>query len=86
QSIYCIQPNLHASETECCGEITNVKNYLKWVMSYYWISSSCPRHAIVFKTIAGKEICVDPETSWVNGHVDKVDKRTTTAAKTTATE
>uniref|UniRef100_A0A8C1A6B7 Chemokine interleukin-8-like domain-containing protein n=1 Tax=Cyprinus carpio carpio TaxID=630221 RepID=A0A8C1A6B7_CYPCA len=29
-------------------------------------------------TIAGKEICVDPETAWVSGHVNKVSKRTTT--------
>lgn len=38
-----------------------------------------------FQTIAGKEICVDPETAWVSGHVDKVDKRTTTATESTAT-
>ncbi len=38
-----------------------------------------------FQTVAGKKICLYPETAWVSGHVDKVDKRTTTATKTPAT-
>ncbi|KTG33502.1 hypothetical protein cypCar_00025405 [Cyprinus carpio] len=35
------------------------------VASYSWTSSSCPRRAIVFKTKAGKEFCIDPETTWM---------------------
>ncbi|KAK7121680.1 hypothetical protein R3I93_022686 [Phoxinus phoxinus] len=60
----------------CCMEFSKVKIPVKVVKSYYWTSSACPRRAIVFQTIAGKEICVDRETTWVNGHVAKVDKRT----------
>ncbi|KAL1247350.1 hypothetical protein QQF64_022726 [Cirrhinus molitorella] len=74
---------LESANSECCVEFSKVKIPVKLVTSYYWTSSSCPRRAIVFKTVAGKEICVDPETTWVSGHVDKVDKRAT--ASTTAT-
>ncbi|XP_052453641.1 monocyte chemotactic protein 1B [Carassius gibelio] len=69
----------------CCGEFSKVKVPVNKVVSYYWTSSIVPHHcpirAIVFKTIAGKEYCVDPKTPWVKSHVDKVDKRTTTATK-----
>ncbi|XP_073688281.1 monocyte chemotactic protein 1B-like [Garra rufa] len=66
-----------SAQSECCVEFSKVKIPVKLVTSYYWTSSKCPRRAIVFKTIAGKKFCVDPETPWVSGHVDKVDKRTT---------
>uniref|UniRef100_A0A8C1QBH7 Chemokine interleukin-8-like domain-containing protein n=1 Tax=Cyprinus carpio TaxID=7962 RepID=A0A8C1QBH7_CYPCA len=72
---------LEAAQSTCCGELSNVKVPLKLVTSYYRTSSSCPRCAIVFKTIKGREFCVDPETPWVKSHVAKVDKRTTTATK-----
>uniref|UniRef100_A0A8C2K014 Chemokine interleukin-8-like domain-containing protein n=1 Tax=Cyprinus carpio TaxID=7962 RepID=A0A8C2K014_CYPCA len=70
--------SIGSAQSKCCGkEITNVKIPVKLVTSYYWTSSICGRRAIVFQTKAGREICVDPESTWVNGHIDKVDKRTT---------
>ncbi|KAK7117409.1 hypothetical protein R3I94_022848 [Phoxinus phoxinus] len=76
---------IEAGRSNCCMEFNNVKIPVKLVKSYYWTSSACPRRAIVFQTIAGRKFCVDPETTWVNGHVDKVDKRTTSATTTTTT-
>jgi len=40
---------------------------------------------IRFQTFKGKEFCIDPETTWVNHHVDNVDKRTPAATTTTTT-
>uniref|UniRef100_A0A8C1Z091 Chemokine interleukin-8-like domain-containing protein n=1 Tax=Cyprinus carpio TaxID=7962 RepID=A0A8C1Z091_CYPCA len=77
--------SIDSVQSKCCGELSNVKIPVKMVASYSWTSSSCPRRAIVFKTIAGREFCVDPETTWVSGHVDKVDKRTKTATETNFT-
>ncbi|XP_067292501.1 C-C motif chemokine 22-like [Pseudorasbora parva] len=65
-----------AAQSMCCREFTTVKVPVKLVKSYYWTSSSCAIRAIVFQTIKGREHCVDPEATWVNGHVAKVDKRT----------
>nr|XP_055048864.1 C-C motif chemokine 4-like [Misgurnus anguillicaudatus] len=60
----------------CCSEFSNAQIPLKLVKSYYRTDSSCSKPAIVFETDK-RRICVDPETSWVNHHITKVDKRTT---------
>ncbi|XP_039503795.1 C-C motif chemokine 13-like [Pimephales promelas] len=70
---------------KCCMKFNNVKIPVKQVKSYYWTSSECPKPAIVFQTFKGKEFCIDPETTWVNHHVDNVDKRTPAATTTTTT-
>uniref|UniRef100_A0A8C1J5S8 Chemokine interleukin-8-like domain-containing protein n=1 Tax=Cyprinus carpio TaxID=7962 RepID=A0A8C1J5S8_CYPCA len=69
--------SVDVEQSKCCVEFSNVKIPVKLVKYYYWTSSKCDRRAIVFQTIAGREFCVDPETPWVNGHIAKVDKRTT---------
>ncbi|RXN21900.1 monocyte chemotactic 1B-like protein [Labeo rohita] len=76
---YVTYPASEAANTppDCCAEFSNLKIPVKLVASYSWTNSNCPRRAIVFKTSAGKKFCVDPETTWVSGHVDKVDRRTT---------
>ncbi|XP_059392327.1 monocyte chemotactic protein 1B-like isoform X2 [Carassius carassius] len=71
-------PAIEATNSNCCGEFSKVKVPVNKVVSYYWTSSICARRAIVFKTIAGREFCINPETSWVRSHVDIVDKRTAT--------
>ncbi|KAI2646287.1 C-C motif chemokine 2 [Labeo rohita] len=90
----------HAAFSKCCREFSNVQIPVKRVASYSWTSSNCPRRAILlmqlkqhkqsavcslmFKTNAGREFCVDPETTWVNHHIDKVDKKKTKIETTTA--
>ncbi|XP_051740288.1 cytolytic toxin-alpha-like [Ctenopharyngodon idella] len=59
----------------CCIEFSKVKIPVRQVKSYYW-TSKC-KQAIVFQMISGREICVDPETTWASGYVAIVDKRTT---------
>ncbi|KAI2642426.1 monocyte chemotactic 1B-like protein [Labeo rohita] len=75
---------IEAALSRCCVEFSNVKIPVKLVKSYYKTSSNCSRRAIVFKTNAGREFCVDPETTWVNHHVDKVDKKTKIGTTTAA--
>ncbi|KAK9952148.1 hypothetical protein ABG768_018004 [Culter alburnus] len=67
---------IDAENSKCCMEFMDVKIPVRLVKSYYWTTSDCPRRAVVFQMISGKEICVDPETTWLSGHVAKVDKRT----------
>ncbi|XP_016366925.1 monocyte chemotactic protein 1B-like [Sinocyclocheilus rhinocerous] len=64
------------AESYCCLMLNNRMIPLKQVVSYSWTSSNCAKRAIVFKTVAGREICVDPEMTWVSHLVDKVDKST----------
>ncbi|XP_067236120.1 C-C motif chemokine 2-like [Chanodichthys erythropterus] len=74
--IFCSLQMTSNANAKCCMEFTDVKIPVKQVKSYYWTSSDCPRRAIVFHTIKGKDICVDAETPWVSGHVAIVDQRT----------
>ncbi|XP_051740293.1 monocyte chemotactic protein 1B isoform X1 [Ctenopharyngodon idella] len=76
---------LDAANSKCCFGSKNVKIPVKLVKSYSWTTSDCPRRAIVFQMISGREICVDPETTWASGHVAIVDKRTTSKTTTTTT-
>ncbi|XP_026058138.1 monocyte chemotactic protein 1B-like [Carassius auratus] len=69
------------ANSKCCGEFSKVKVPVNKVVSYYKTSSICARSAVVFQTIAGKEFCIDSKTPWVKTHIDKVDKRKTTATK-----
>uniref|UniRef100_A0A672RGX7 Monocyte chemotactic protein 1B-like n=1 Tax=Sinocyclocheilus grahami TaxID=75366 RepID=A0A672RGX7_SINGR len=59
-------PHPIIAQSYCCVEFNYRIIPLKQVVSYYWTSSTCPNHAIVFKTVAGREICVDPKTTWVS--------------------
>ncbi|XP_059392333.1 C-C motif chemokine 13-like isoform X3 [Carassius carassius] len=81
---------IEVANSNCCGVFSKVKVPVNKVVSYYWTSSICARRAIVFKTISGREFCIDPKTAWVKSHIDQVDKRTTVtesnATKTSATE
>nr|XP_055048857.1 C-C motif chemokine 4-like isoform X1 [Misgurnus anguillicaudatus] len=71
-------------KTTCCFKFSNAVIPLKLVKSYYRTASSCSKPAIVFKTDK-REICVDPETSWVSKHIAKVDMKTSTSTTTTMT-
>ncbi|XP_065147676.2 uncharacterized protein [Paramisgurnus dabryanus] len=64
------------AKSTCCAKFSNAKIPLKRVKSYYRTASSCSKPAIVFETDK-RIICVDPETSWVSGHINEVDNRTT---------
>ncbi|XP_065148344.1 uncharacterized protein [Paramisgurnus dabryanus] len=64
------------AKSSCCYEFSNAAIPLKLVKSYYRTASSCTKPAIVFLT-KKRKICVDPETSWVSGHINEVDNRTT---------
>uniref|UniRef100_A0A673JS60 Monocyte chemotactic protein 1B-like n=1 Tax=Sinocyclocheilus rhinocerous TaxID=307959 RepID=A0A673JS60_9TELE len=59
-------PHAIGAQSNCCVEFKNVRIPIKQVVSYYWTSSNCAKRAIVFKTVVGREICVDPETTWEN--------------------
>ncbi|XP_062856422.1 monocyte chemotactic protein 1B-like [Trichomycterus rosablanca] len=57
----------------CCDKTTRVKIPLHRITSYSWTSSDCPSKAVIFQTIVGNQICVDPEAPWVKNHTKAVD-------------
>ncbi|KAF7707724.1 hypothetical protein HF521_018942 [Silurus meridionalis] len=62
-------------KNHCCSKTSNTKIPLNNIVTYRRTSSSCPMKAIVFETIKGKQLCVDPSVSWVKSHMKAVDRR-----------
>ncbi|KAL6480739.1 hypothetical protein MHYP_G00117720 [Metynnis hypsauchen] len=58
--------------TVCCYGFQEVKIPLWRIASYRWTSSKCEKKAVVFRTVIGRELCVDPEVSWVKEHIKKL--------------
>ncbi|XP_035388053.1 monocyte chemotactic protein 1B-like [Electrophorus electricus] len=74
-----------ARSPNCCPSVTDKKIPLKKVVSYKHTDSDCAVKGIIFKTVAGKKFCVNPDAVWVSSHVTAVDTRRNTTAKTTTT-
>ncbi|XP_017580072.1 monocyte chemotactic protein 1B-like [Pygocentrus nattereri] len=60
---------------KCCFTFMKVKIPLRRITSYSWTNSNCPKEAVVFHTVIGKEWCVDPKVSWVQQHMTKLKPR-----------
>ncbi|KAM6174607.1 C-C motif chemokine 2-like [Erethizon dorsatum] len=70
----------------CCYTF-NRKIPLKRVMSYERITSSrCPQVAVIFKTVANREICADPTQKWVQEYIARLDQKTQQKQSPTAPE
>uniref|UniRef100_A0AAY5ETH8 C-C motif chemokine n=1 Tax=Electrophorus electricus TaxID=8005 RepID=A0AAY5ETH8_ELEEL len=46
---------------DCCTSVSDVKIPLKKVVSYTHTDTNCATKAIIFKTVAGKQFCVNPD-------------------------
>uniref|UniRef100_A0A4W4E311 Chemokine interleukin-8-like domain-containing protein n=1 Tax=Electrophorus electricus TaxID=8005 RepID=A0A4W4E311_ELEEL len=84
-SLQLVTSAAHVRNTDCCPSVTDKKIPLKKVLSYTLTDSDCAVKGIIFKTVAGKKFCVNPDAVWVSSHVAAVDTRRNTTAKTTTT-
>ncbi|XP_056307958.1 uncharacterized protein LOC130219555 [Danio aesculapii] len=85
QDTSCATNAIISANSVCCEGFTNINIPLRKIVSYQWTTSTCATKAIVFNTIAGKAICVDPDNTLVSGQVAKLDKKTSSALSTSAT-
>ncbi|XP_016007091.1 C-C motif chemokine 17 [Rousettus aegyptiacus] len=65
----CLQDSHAARATnvgrECCPAFFEGAIPVKKLVTWYKTSEDCPREAIVFVTVQGKNICVDPKNTKV---------------------
>ncbi|KAL6480741.1 hypothetical protein MHYP_G00117740 [Metynnis hypsauchen] len=72
QQVLCSGNQAVNAPIECCYRFVKVKIPLWRIASYRWTSSNCSKKAVIFRTVIGKELCVDPEVSWVKEHIKKL--------------
>ncbi|KAL6480735.1 hypothetical protein MHYP_G00117680 [Metynnis hypsauchen] len=58
---------------KCCFRFIKVKIPVRSIISFSKTNSNCPKEAIIFHTVAGKEQCADPKESWVQEHMRKLN-------------
>ncbi|XP_038014341.1 C-C motif chemokine 4 homolog [Motacilla alba alba] len=53
----------------CCFTYSQHKLPWKLIQRHYITSSSCPQPAIVFVTKEGRQVCANPENTWVQSYL-----------------
>ncbi|XP_051492026.1 C-C motif chemokine 4 homolog [Apus apus] len=59
--------------TSCCFSYTSRQLPRSFVVEYYETNSQCSQPAVVFVTRKGREVCADPEQSWVQQYVSDLE-------------
>ncbi|XP_036423682.1 monocyte chemotactic protein 1B-like [Colossoma macropomum] len=57
----------------CCFGFIKVRIPLRFIISFSKTNSNCPKEAVIFYTVAGKEWCADPKASWVKDSIMKLN-------------
>ncbi|NXL87742.1 CCL4 protein, partial [Alectura lathami] len=59
--------------TSCCFTYTTRQLPLSFVDDYYETNSQCPLPGVVFITKKGREVCANPEHSWVQKYLNELE-------------
>ncbi|XP_069470869.1 C-C motif chemokine 4-like [Ambystoma mexicanum] len=59
--------------TSCCFTYAPRKIPQDNVQDYFYTSSQCSKPAVIFVTKRGRELCADPEQTWVQSHINYLE-------------
>ncbi|NWR92790.1 CCL4 protein, partial [Furnarius figulus] len=58
----------------CCFKYTRHELPRDRIRRHYSTSTSCPRPAIVFVTMKGRQVCANPNDSWVQRYLQSLEQ------------
>ncbi|NXP20195.1 CCL4 protein, partial [Scytalopus superciliaris] len=58
----------------CCFKYTRHELPRQRIRRHYSTSTSCPRPAIVFVTLKGRQVCANPTDSWVQRYLQSLEQ------------
>ncbi|NXY22707.1 CCL4 protein, partial [Atrichornis clamosus] len=58
----------------CCFTYTQHKLPQKLILRHYVTSTSCPQPAIVFITKRGRQVCANPNDTWVQRYLQSFEQ------------
>ncbi|XP_078539688.1 C-C motif chemokine 4-like [Lissotriton helveticus] len=59
--------------TSCCFSYASRKIPQSHVQDYFFTSSQCSMPAVIFITRRGRQVCADPENTWVQDYVNHLE-------------
>ncbi|XP_003469639.1 C-C motif chemokine 3-like [Cavia porcellus] len=59
--------------TACCFTYASKKIPRAYVADYYETSSQCSQPGVIFITKRGREVCADPNETWVQDYINDLE-------------
>ncbi|XP_077066014.1 chemokine (C-C motif) ligand 35, duplicate 1 [Siphateles boraxobius] len=72
-----LSEGMRVSPQRCCFSFTDRPLPIKLVVDYSMTSQQCPKEAVLFKTVKGRQVCGKPTDSWVQKHMETIDRMRT---------
>ncbi|XP_056106738.1 chemokine (C-C motif) ligand 35, duplicate 1 [Rhinichthys klamathensis goyatoka] len=69
-----LSEGMRVSPQRCCFSFTDRPLPVKVVVDYSMTSQQCPKEAVLFKTVKGRQVCAKPTDSWVQKHMEAIDR------------
>ncbi|XP_067235939.1 chemokine (C-C motif) ligand 35, duplicate 1 [Chanodichthys erythropterus] len=70
-----LSEGMRVSPQRCCFSFTDRPLPIKLVADYSMTSQQCPKEAVLFKTVKGRQVCANPADSWVQNHIQTIDSK-----------